>query len=194
MASGTPRQGRAGWGGRYRSRPVGGVAYGIPRNLRVWAVRRPRIGPVGGCTTSPREANTASATPPIFVPITTARGRVISSSICHALSVAVRGAAAKFSSSVAVVCGSSCIGVSHAGQQLDTGAGHGAVGGGRRGTPPVVVGADDHQHRQAQRGQPAGKAPLPQVVIRSPARPREGAVGHPKRVLDDGAGGCRQGG
>jgi hypothetical protein len=46
-------------------------------------------------------------------------------------------------------------GVSHARQQLDAGAGHDAVGSSRRRAPPVVVGAEDHQHRQAQRGQPA---------------------------------------
>ena len=52
-------------------------------------------------------------------------------------------------------------GVSHAWQQLDTGAGHGLIGGSQRGAPPLVVGAEDHQQRDAQPGQPVGRLRCP---------------------------------
>jgi hypothetical protein len=38
-------------------------------------------------------------------------------------------------------------GVSNTRQQLNAGAGNDAIGGSRRGAPPLVVGAEDHQHR-----------------------------------------------
>jgi MFS family permease len=43
-------------------------------------------------------------------------------------------------------------GVPDAGQQLDAGAGHGAVGGRRGGGVPRVLGAEDHQQREPEHG------------------------------------------
>src|ERR1700722_2445366 len=51
VASRTPGQLAAGWGGCHRSAPTGGAAYGMPRNSSAAPLARPRTAPLAVLTT-----------------------------------------------------------------------------------------------------------------------------------------------
>ena len=63
VASRTPLQRAAGCGGRQRSEPTGGAAYGIPRNSSAAPVDMPRTAPPAVATTGP--APEAAAPPAV---------------------------------------------------------------------------------------------------------------------------------
>src|SRR5580693_561976 len=53
VASRTPAQLAAGCGGRHRSAPTGGAAYGMPRNSSTVPLATPRTGPLAVPATGP---------------------------------------------------------------------------------------------------------------------------------------------
>src|SRR5580658_10033533 len=53
VASRTPDQLAAGWGGCHRSAPTGGAAYGMPRNSLTGPSARPRTAPLAVPATGP---------------------------------------------------------------------------------------------------------------------------------------------
>src|SRR5580704_10798827 len=63
VASRTPRQGAGGCGGRQRSAPTGGAAYGMPRYSSTLPVARPRTWPSAVPTTSGDPETAASGDP-----------------------------------------------------------------------------------------------------------------------------------
>src|SRR5882757_11401059 len=68
VASRTPGQLAAGCGGRHRSAPTGGAAYGMPRNSSAAPLARPRTAPLAVPTTGPLAL--AAAGPPRVLALT----------------------------------------------------------------------------------------------------------------------------
>src|SRR5215472_3646682 len=68
VASRTPDQLAAGCGGRQRSAPTGGAAYGIPRNSSTAPFATPRTGPLAVPVTGPLPL--AAARPPMVLALT----------------------------------------------------------------------------------------------------------------------------
>ena len=83
VASRTPGQLAAGWGGCHRSAPTGGAAYGMPRNSSTDPLDVPRTAPLAVPTTGPPgagfppvfalAAGTAAVSAPRMTPVTISR-------------------------------------------------------------------------------------------------------------------------